>query len=199
MGRIRRISNLRFFRSTSQKESTAGRRYSRSSCSAASVRRFDGPGASSSTGFKSRAAAAGASGAAPSTADSLAAGKPQTAPHLVDVVAHAMSNNDYAAASLRSATDAATPPTLENTIRYLAVTKTERRLMEATLRLLLQRGADPNASIVPLPPLLTAIKATDVEMVKLLLQKGANPNIGMRDGSLFCLHLAAGISGLVLS
>ena len=145
------------------------------------------------------AAAAGASGAAPSTADSLAAGKPQTAPHLVDVVAHAMSNNDYAAASLRSATDAATPPTLENTIRYLAVTKTERRLMEATLRLLLQRGADPNASIVPLPPLLTAIKATDVEMVKLLLQKGANPNIGMRDGSLFCLHLAAGISGLVLS
>ena len=140
----------------------------------------------------------GTSGAAPSTADSLTA-KPQTAPHLMEVVAQAMSTNEFAASSLRSGLDAGgavgTPSTIENTIRYLAVTKVERRQMEAVLRLLLQRGADPNASVVPLPPLVTAIKATDVEMVRLLLQKGANPNIGMPDGSVFSLHLAAGISG----
>ena len=113
-----------------------------------------------------------------------------------NILAHAMSTNEFAAASLKNAKDAAAPPsTVESTIRYLAVTKTERRQMEAVLKLLLQRGADPNASVVPLPPLITAIKATDVEMVKLLLQKGADPNIGMPDGSIFALHLAAGISG----
>ena len=146
----------------------------------------------------------GGGGGAPSTAESTSA-KPQTAPHLMDVIAQALSTNDYAAASLRSSRggDAASAgaankraaSSVENTIRYLAVTKVERRQMEVVLRLLLQRGADPNASVVPLPPLITAIKATDVEMVKLLLQKGADPNIGMPDGSVFCLHLAAGISG----
>ena len=46
-----------------------------------------------------------------------------------------------------------------------------------SVSVLLQRGADPNLSSVPLPPLFYAIRAGDIEAVEMLLKGGANTEI----------------------
>ncbi|KAM9848850.1 ankyrin repeat and MYND domain-containing protein 1 [Aulostomus maculatus] len=67
----------------------------------------------------------------------------------------------------------------------------------STLELLLERGADPNISRVPMPVLLMAVMAADAEAVKRLLLRGARTDIPLppeRKG-LYPLHVAAGLAG----
>ncbi|XP_048745481.2 ankyrin repeat and MYND domain-containing protein 1-like isoform X4 [Ostrea edulis] len=82
-------------------------------------------------------------------------------------------------------------------VRHLAVIKNERERMKSTLDLLLKRGADPNASGVPMPVLFFAIKSADVEVVKTLLEKGASTAITLpkEKGGLAPLHIASAIPG----
>ncbi|KAJ8310235.1 hypothetical protein KUTeg_012100 [Tegillarca granosa] len=83
------------------------------------------------------------------------------------------------------------------TVRHLAVIKNEKERMKQTLDLLLKRGADPNASNVPMPVLFFAIKSADVEVVKKLLLKGASTAITLpkEKGGLAPLHIACAIPG----
>ncbi|KAK3094715.1 hypothetical protein FSP39_005371 [Pinctada imbricata] len=83
------------------------------------------------------------------------------------------------------------------TVRHLAVMKNEKERMKATLDLLVSRGANPNASGVPMPVLFFAIKSADVEVVKTLLMKGASTAITLpkEKGGLAPLHIASAIPG----
>lgn len=58
-----------------------------------------------------------------------------------------------------------------------------------TASLLLARGADPNASIVPVPVLLFAVKNADSETVRQLLLKGAKPDLAASKSVLYTLSL----------
>ncbi|XP_074657682.1 ankyrin repeat and MYND domain-containing protein 1-like isoform X2 [Tubulanus polymorphus] len=85
----------------------------------------------------------------------------------------------------------------DGTARQLAVKKSEYTLMESTIQLLLQRGADPNAASVPMPALFFAVKAADVEMVRLLLLKGASTEstLAKEKGGLAALHISCALPG----
>ncbi|KAJ8376809.1 hypothetical protein SKAU_G00073890 [Synaphobranchus kaupii] len=67
-----------------------------------------------------------------------------------------------------------------------------------TMALLLCRGADPNASVVPMPVLFLAIKARHVPAVRRLLECGARTDVPLppEKKGLYALHIAAGLPGL---
>ncbi|XP_062280837.1 ankyrin repeat and MYND domain-containing protein 1 [Scomber scombrus] len=85
----------------------------------------------------------------------------------------------------------------QETVRKMAAMKTEHRVRLSTLKLLLERGADPNVSRVPMPVLFLAIMAADTEAVRRLLLCGARTDIPLppeRKG-LYPLHVAASLQG----
>ncbi|XP_049910886.1 ankyrin repeat and MYND domain-containing protein 1 [Epinephelus moara] len=85
----------------------------------------------------------------------------------------------------------------QETVRKMAAMKIEHRVCLNTLKLLLERGADPNASKVPMPVLFLAIMAADAEAVRRLLLCGARTDIPLspeRKG-LYPLHVAALLPG----
>ncbi|XP_067085546.1 ankyrin repeat and MYND domain-containing protein 1 [Osmerus mordax] len=85
----------------------------------------------------------------------------------------------------------------QETVRKMALIKAEHRARWATMTLLLDRGADPNASRVPMPVLFLATKAGDIEGVRRLLECGARTDIALppEQNGLYPLHIAAALPG----
>ncbi|XP_030583500.1 ankyrin repeat and MYND domain-containing protein 1 isoform X2 [Archocentrus centrarchus] len=85
----------------------------------------------------------------------------------------------------------------QETVRKMAAMKIEHRARLDTLKLLLDRGADPNAARVPMPVLFLAIMAADTEAVRKLLLCGARTDIHLppEKKGLYPLHVAAALPG----
>ncbi|XP_029905656.1 ankyrin repeat and MYND domain-containing protein 1 isoform X2 [Myripristis murdjan] len=85
----------------------------------------------------------------------------------------------------------------QETVCKMAAMKIEHRARWNTLKLLLDRGADPNASRVPMPVLFLAVKAADTEAVRRLVLCGARTDIPLppEKKGLYPLHIAAGLPG----
>ncbi|XP_041061671.1 ankyrin repeat and MYND domain-containing protein 1 [Carcharodon carcharias] len=80
----------------------------------------------------------------------------------------------------------------------MAVMKSRHQRRRGIISLLLQRGADPNNSTVPMPPLFFPILAGDLNAIKLLLENKADPNYqlqAMNMAGLLPLHVAVAIPG----
>ncbi|XP_051930203.1 ankyrin repeat and MYND domain-containing protein 1-like [Hippocampus zosterae] len=86
---------------------------------------------------------------------------------------------------------------IQETVCKMAAMKFEHRVRLHTLNLLLDRGANPNASKVPFPVLFLAIMAADTKTVRRLLLCGAQTDICLspeRRGY-YPLHVAAALTG----
>ncbi|XP_047230224.1 ankyrin repeat and MYND domain-containing protein 1 [Girardinichthys multiradiatus] len=85
----------------------------------------------------------------------------------------------------------------QETVRNMAAMKIEHRARLNTLKLLLDRGADPNLSRVPMPVLFLAIMAGDTEVVRKLLLCGAHTDIPLpiEKKGFYPLHIAAALPG----
>ncbi|XP_060738572.1 ankyrin repeat and MYND domain-containing protein 1 isoform X2 [Tachysurus vachellii] len=85
----------------------------------------------------------------------------------------------------------------QETINRIAVIKSKNEAHWATMKLLLERGADPNVSSIPMPVIFLAIKAGHVEAVQRLLECGARTDLHLtaEQKGLYPLHVAAGLTG----
>eukprot|EP00795_Rhopilema_esculentum_P016516 gene16516-7938_t len=67
--------------------------------------------------------------------------------------------------------------------------------LKSTIKLLLDRGADPNSSSVPMPVIFFAVKAADIKACEALLAKGADTSIKLDENRLCLapLHIAVSL------
>ncbi|KAF7202773.1 ankyrin repeat and MYND domain-containing protein 1 isoform X4 [Nothobranchius furzeri] len=85
----------------------------------------------------------------------------------------------------------------QETVCRVPAMNIERNMRLKTLKVLLERGADPNLARVPLPVLFLAIMAGDTEVVKTLLLFGAHTDVPLPPEykGLYPLHVAAALPG----
>ncbi|KAM4738899.1 ankyrin repeat and MYND domain-containing protein 1 [Anableps anableps] len=85
----------------------------------------------------------------------------------------------------------------EETFPKMAALEIEHRSRLNTLNLLLERGADPNLSRVPMPVLFLAVMAGDSKVVRKLLLSGARTDIPLpaEKKGFYPLHVAAALPG----
>ncbi|KAA0712121.1 MYND domain-containing protein 1 Testis-specific ankyrin-like protein 1 Zinc finger [Triplophysa tibetana] len=90
-----------------------------------------------------------------------------------------------------------TPADSQETVSKTPHLKTEEQKQWVTMKLLLDRGADPNASTIPMPVIFLAVKAAHVEGVRRLVLCGARTDIPLtpEQKGLYPLHIAAGLPG----
>ncbi|XP_067897459.1 ankyrin repeat and MYND domain-containing protein 1 isoform X2 [Heterodontus francisci] len=82
----------------------------------------------------------------------------------------------------------------------IAAMKSEHRRRRGIIKLLLRRGADPNNSINPMPPLFLSMLAGDLSTVKSLLENKADPNMRLESQikemkGLPAIHVGVAIPG----
>jgi len=122
--------------------------------------------------------------------------KIEVTPQMLDMTANSLSENERLRRALMAA-GANQEKRDPGTVRELALKKIRRKALEEMIRLLLRRGANPNASMVPFPVLFFALKTADPDGVANLLSKGASTETRLpkEKGGLAPLHIAVTLPG----